>query len=198
MSEINLNNSGEFIKDLSIFNDGVAGVVENVAVRIEKKAMADADDKKPMYKVIAKDDKGEVNEGYYYQEADSKAFNKYQAQRLINLARGVFGEDVKFEKFSTPKEALDGVMKMVAPALANKGFRVAVTYGTTKRKESFLGFKNFGSFIQPMSVPNTLALDSVDNTIRAPKKEATPASDLIADMAKTKSGNPANLDWLNS
>ena len=196
MSGINLNNSSEFIKNISVFNDGVAGVVENVAVRIEKKAMSDTDDKKPVYKLIASDGKGEVNEGFYYQQPDSKAFNNYQAQRLINLAKGVYGEDVKFPKaFATPTEALDEVMKMVAPGLAGKPFRVVVTYGTTKRKESYLGFKNFGSFIQPMSVPNTLNLDNTDNTVRAPLKEATPTSILIAD--RTKSGNPVSLDWLN-
>jgi len=192
---VDLNKSEEFIKGNSVFNDGVAGVVENLSARIERKLSTDSDDKKPMYKLIVADDKGEVNEGFYYQEPDSKAFNKFQAQRLIRLAQGVLGADVLFPKFNTPAEALDGVMKMVAPALVTKSWRAAICYGTTRRKESYLGFKQFGSFIQPMNVPNTLELDKSDNTVREPLKTATPASQLIADVTKVPAG--ANLDWMN-
>jgi len=192
---VNFNNSDEFVKEFKIFNDGKADVVENVKVRIEKKALNETDDKKPMYKLIAADDKGEVNEGFYYQEPDSKAFNNYQAQRLIMLARGVLGESVAFPVFNTPKEALDGVMKMVAPEITKKPWRVAVCYGTTKRKEAYLGFKSFGSFIQAMSVPNTLKLGAGDSLVRAPLPEATDTNKLVSGM--TKSGNPDNLDWLD-
>jgi len=190
---VNLNNSEEYVKELKIFNDGLSGVVENVRVRIEKKSSTDPGDKNPNYKVIAADGKGEVNEGFYYCEPDSDAFNKYQAQRLINLAKGVLGDNVQFPVFNTPTEALDGVMRMVAPEL-NKFFRVAVCYGTKKKKSQYLGFKSFGSFIQLVTVPNTLSLGSADSTTRGEPKEATPAEALIP---KTVGGNPASLDWMN-
>jgi hypothetical protein len=197
MSGINLNNSEEYIKNLTIFNDGKAGIVEPVRMRIEKKASSDTDDKKPVYKLIAADDKGEINEGFYYhKDAEEKGFKNYQAQRLILLAKGVFGDDVKFPVWNNPTEVLDGVMKMVAPALANKPWRVAITYGTTRRKESYLQFKSFGSFIEAATNSCSLALDKSDNTERAPLKEATPAATLIADV--TKGGNPTNLDWMQS
>lgn len=191
---VNFNDSSEFIKDIKIFNDGKAGVVENVRMRIEKKASTSPDDKMPNYKLIAADDRGEVNEGYYYQEPDSDAFNKYQAQRLIMLARGVFGEDVKFPVFNNPTEALDGIMKMVAPELGKKVWRVAVCYGTTKRKAAYLGFKPFGSFIQSMIEENTLSLGAGDSTERAPMKEATPASELISSLGKEDTG----LSWMDA
>jgi hypothetical protein len=148
----------------------------------------------PNYKLIAADDRGEVNEGYYYQEPDSDAFNKYQAQRLIMLARGVFGEDVKFPVFNNPTEALDGIMKMVAPELGKKVWRVAVCYGTTKRKAAYLGFKPFGSFIQSMIEENTLSLGAGDSAERAPMKEATPASELISSLGKEDTG----LSWMDA
>ncbi len=192
MTQVNLNNSEDFVKEFKVFNDGNAGVVENVRVRIEKKSSTEPDDKKPMYKLIAADDKGEVNEGFYYQQPDSDGFTKYQAQRLIRLGQGVFGPDVKFPVFNTPTEALDGVMKMVASELSKKPWRVAVCYGSTRRKSAYLGFKSFGSFIQPMSEPNTLSLSTSDNKVRV---EATAASTLVNEV--TASGNPANLDWMN-
>lgn len=194
---VNFNNSEEFVKEFKVFNDGKAGVVENVRVRVEKKATADASDKKPNYKLIAADDSGEVNEGFYYQEPDSPGFTKYQAQRLIQLARGVFGDDVKFPVFATPTEALDGIMKMVAPELAKKPWRVAVCYGSNKRKASYLGFKPFGSFIQPMGNDNTLSLGPTDSLERAPLKEATAASELISGMSTGESG-AEDLPWMKA
>lgn len=195
MSTINLNNSGDYVKEIKIFNEGKAGLVENVRVRIEKKAASD-DEKKPVYKLIATDENGaEVNEGFYYQEEGSKSFTNFQAQRLILLAKGVIGEDVKFPVFKNPTEVLDGVMHMVAKELDKKLFRVLVTYGTTKRKSAFLNFKSFGYFIQKMSEENKLKFDKSDWMERAETPEPTPSEKLIPGVIK--SGNPENLDWLN-
>lgn len=195
---VDLNKSEDFVKEFKIFNDGKAGVVENVKVSIEKKAPG-VDDKKPMYKVVATDATGaSINEGFYYQEPDSKAFTGYQAQRLIMLARGVLGKDVKFDIWNTPTEVLDGVMKMVAPALVNKLFRVAVCYGTTKNPDQYLNFKSFGSFIQPMTEPSELSFTSSDNMVKAVAPKATPAETLIPKDAGTlPSGNPSDLSWMN-
>jgi hypothetical protein len=200
MTKINLNNSDDFVKEFKVFNDGNADVVDNVRVRIEKKSTTD-NDKKPAYKLIAADDKGEVNEGFYYQEPDAngetKGFDNYQAQKLIRLAKGVLGNDVEFPVFNSPKETLDGVMKMVAPAL-NKPFRVAVCYGTVRRKSAYLGFKSFGSFIQPMTEPNSLSLDASDSTIRGTTLEkSTPTNELIDNMNMGSTVGTKNLDWLN-
>jgi hypothetical protein len=195
MSSINLNNGEEYIKEFKVLNDGVAGVVENVRVRIEKRASVDPEDKHPNYKLIAADDKGEVNEGFYYQVPDKEGkidgFDKYQAQKLIHLAKGVFGDDVKFPVFGNPTEALDGVMKMVASELSKKPWRIVVTYGTTKKPSAYLGFKNFGSFIEPMDQPSKLKLSTSDNTVKITVEKATPTETLIGNM----SGE--SLDWMN-
>jgi hypothetical protein len=192
---IDLNKSEDYVKEFKIFNDGVAGVVENVKVTIVKKSDADTDSKKPVYKVIAEDGKGSVNEGFYYQEPDSKGFNNYQAQRLIMLAKGVFGDNVVFPVWNTPKEVLDGVMNMVAAGL-NRPFRVAVCYGTTKNPDQYLNFKAFGSFIQPMSELNKLSFNKGDNMIKATAPTPTPAETLISKAETLPNGNPANLDWM--
>jgi len=197
---INLNKSDDFVKEFKIFNDGNAGVVENVRVRIDKKSTKDHD-KSPDYKLVATDDKGEINEGFYYQEPDAegntKGFDNYQAQKLIQLAKGVLGKDINFPVFNSPRETLDGVMKMVAPALMNKLFRVAACYGTTRRKTAFLGFKPFGSFIQPMTEMSSLILNAGDSTVRGVVEKPTSESELVSDM---NLGNQpeGGLDWLNS
>lgn len=195
MSAINLNNSEEFVKELKIFNDGNAGIVEPVRVRIEVKTSLDSDDKKPNYKLIAQDINGaEINEGFYYHEPDAPGFTKYQAQRLILLARGVLGANVVFPVWNTPKEALDGVMHMVNGGL-NRPFRVAVCYGTTKNPSQYLGFKSFGSFIQPITDPNTLSLTSSDCKVKTIPPKAT---EIVKPPKLTPAGNPNNLDWMQS
>lgn len=192
MGAINLNKSEDFIKDIKIFNDGKAGVTENVQVRVEAKKATDGA-KNPDYKLIASDGKGEINEGFYYQEDDSDGFTKYQAQRLIMLARGVFGEGVQFPVFGSARETLDGIMANVAKEVVGKTYRVVATYGTTKRKSAYLGFRSFGSFIQPMTVPNTLALGPSDSVVRGTPAPATPASTLVEGMSGVEG---KNLDWL--
>jgi hypothetical protein len=179
---VDLNKSDEFVKEFKIFNDGTAGIVENVRISIEKRNPG-SDDKKPAYKVIATDATGaSINEGFYYQEPDSPAFTKYQAQRLIMLARGVLGEKVVFPIWNTPAEVLDGVMKMVAPAF-NKPFRVVACYGTTKNPSQYLGFRNFGSFIQPMNEENKLSFTSSDNMVKF-VPQPTAAETLIPKVNK--------------
>jgi hypothetical protein len=196
MGAINLNNSGEFIKEIKIFNNGEAGVVENVRMKIEKKNPGE--EKKPDYRLIASDGISEVNEGYFYQKPDSDGFKKYQAQRLIQLARGILGQDVQFPVFNTPTEALDGIMKMIAPVLDRNMYRVAVTYGTKKKPSQYLGFKTFGSFIEPMNVPSSLTLSNSDCIVRAPAPAATAASTLISGMQENKDATPNDkLDWMS-
>lgn len=192
---VNFNDSEEFVKSVKIFNDGKAEVVENVKLRVEKKTSTAEDDKHPNYKLIATDSTGaEVNEGFYYQQPDSDAFNKYQAQRLIMLARGVFGDDVKFPVFNNPTEALDGVMKMVAPELGKKAFRVAVCYGTSKRPSQYLGFKSFGKFIQSMTEESKLTFEKSDNLVRT-VPAPTAADVLISDMNVDKK---EGLSWMDA
>ena len=193
---IDLNKSEDYVKEFKIFNDGRAGIIDNVRITIERKVSTDSDDKKPNYKVIATDAKGaSINEGFYYQEPESKGFTGYQAQRLIMLARGVLGNSVVFPVFNTPREVLDGVMKMVAPAL-NKPFRVATCYGTKKNPDQYIGFKAFGSFIQPMAEENTLEFNNSDNLIKVNPPIATAADALISKTGVLPNGNPDNLDWM--
>lgn len=187
MSGIDFNNESEYISQLSVFNDGNPGIVENVEVRVEvKPADAKPDDKKPNYKFIAKDKYGEINEGFYYFESsEDRGFKNYQAQRLIMLAKGVVGDDVKFPVFNTPREALDRIMQMVAKECKGKFYRVLVTYGTTQRPDSYLRFKSFGRFIEPMTEPCTLKLEASDNLTKKPFV-ATDETLLVQQM----SGNP--------
>lgn len=197
MSKINLNDSGEYgATDVRIFNDGKTGVVSGVTVRITKKGPENPVDS-PDYKVYVKDKMGEINEGYYYQDnEDAPGWKKYQGQRLIRLAKGILGESFVFPEYDTPKDALDGVMKLLASNLKGS-FRVAVTYGTTRRPSQYLGFKSYGRFIENEELfPETkLTLDGrYDQLVRlVPETDETIKDTLGLEDNGKSSEEPA---WL--
>lgn len=187
MSAIDFNKGEDYISEIKIFNEGVAGVVGPVQLKITRKG-PDDNPKSPDYKLFAVNESGEINEGfYYYESSEDKGFKNFQAQKLIMLARGVLGDDVKFPAFTTPREALDQIMQMVAKAVKGKSYRIVCTYGTTKRPEMYLGFKNFGRFVQPWDEDNLLTLEVSDNTVRATKKNEPTSEDLIKSSMNTNS-----------
>ena len=188
MSKIDFNDNATFgSPDLQVFNDGKAGIIGPVNLRIEAKG-ENSDPKGPDFKLIASDENGEINEGFWYQDdPTSSAFLKYQAPKLRNLVFGIFGKDYKWKvQFANPQEALLETMKLVAPALKNKKFTVAVTFGTTGRPSRYLQFKAFGSFVEPYVEGKTeLKFSGTDVTERpalATKVEMTDSAEIKAEM----------------
>lgn len=201
---IDLNKTTEFgALDLTVFNKGKAGIVEGVMVRVEKRKASDKKEA-PDFKLIASDGLGEVNEGFYYQEDNQNGtavenFKKFQAQRLIRLAKGIFGEDYKFAEYDTPSQALEDILKTVNSAIKGKTCRVVVAYGTTKRPQRYLRFKSFGRFIEleeeyPVS---SLTLDTSD-LIERPEATPTEESELIKSETtnETITKSAEEPDWL--
>jgi len=194
---VNFNDSSEYIKEFTVFNNGEAGVVDNIEARITKRG-ADEKAEAPAYRLIFSDDLGEVNEGFFYfEKPDDPGFKSFQAGKLINLARGVLGEDIKFPEYAGPKEALDGVMKLVAPALSGRKFRGVVTYGTTRNPQRYLRIKSFGRFIEPMSNGESqLKLEASDNLVR---KEEEPTGDSLIkqqmDVGKENTDSTEDLPF---
>lgn len=187
---LDLNNNEECgVKEFKVFNGGEAGIVGECKLRIEKKT---DDSNQPDYKMYLSDSKGEVNEGFYYStEQDGTLsvdkFKKYQAQRLINLAKGVLGNDYTFPNYKDPKEALDGVMAEVHKASMGL-FRCAVAYGTTARPEQWLKFPAWGKFVQNEKFDNELVLPK-----NALKESITPdkVEDPFGAMGETKDDEKA-------
>ena len=181
---IDLNSGEDFgVKELKIFNNGVAGIVSEVTIKVTKKT---TDDNTPDYKLIFNDGNGEINEGFYYQEDDR--FPNYQAQRLINLCKGVFGEDFVFPKYNTAKEALDDIMEKTAVYVKDKMFNVAVCYGTESKPKSFLEPKPWGSFIQNSELDFKKGLFLQSNDL----KERIEADEESNDSSFGGSSNSAN------
>jgi len=153
-------NGKEFAQtNVSIFNDGEAGLAKNVDVKVEKKQPSDADNL-PDFKVIYSDSLGSVNQGFYYFTPNPQDSPERQAERetqelsrVLHLARAVMGTDYKFPAVGTVKEAYDTLLGLVAKNVEGKKFNVFVTYGTLNRpnKKGYLGVRYF-NFIEPADV----------------------------------------------
>jgi hypothetical protein len=79
-------------------------------------------------------------------------------------------------------------MQLVAPAMKNTAFNVAVTYGTKKRASEYLGFKSFGRFVEnPEFFPTCLlSVDPKYDTLVRPQPKADTAikAEIEADMSE--------------
>lgn len=141
---IDLNGSEYNSQPVAIFNNGVAGRVNNVAISVEKINKMDVMDKNPDYRVIFTDDIGSINLGIYYpNETSTDSQNKILAQKCSDLVRAVDPSYV-FPVYNSYKELVDGTMKALANSCEGKLVNVMATYGTTGQPKKYLGiYKNF-------------------------------------------------------
>lgn len=156
---INLNGSEFNSPVVAIFNNGIAGRVDNVNISVEKRKMEDPDNA-PAYKVIFTDDLGSVNMGIYYPtEESTDSQNKMLAQKCADITKAVMGDDYVFPEFNSYKELVDGCMKVIAQNSAEAKVNIFVTYGTMGYPKNYLGiYKNFSFIEKTGTTPTKLRL----------------------------------------
>jgi len=144
--------------NVSIFNNGNAGIVDDVTLTIEKKK---ADDKEnaPDYKLIFTDSSGASCNSSYWYITDATEYNSVeqlitkQGKVLKHIAHAVLGNDFEFPKYKNPKEMLNGIMKLVKEGLANSGtFRIFANYGTKEYCKKYIQPRSWVPFMEPMTV----------------------------------------------
>lgn len=162
-----LNNKEEFNTGSSVFNNGIAGVVKNVEIRVEKKTSEDHENA-PDYKLFVKDDKGEINGGFYIPSQDSSKSEeenlkvaKREVGRIVGIARAVMGDDYNLPEVQSAKEAYDKLFSLVRENSEGKKFNVFVTYGYTARPSKYLGLRYF-DFIEKGGDVSKLATKASD------------------------------------
>jgi len=143
--DFNLN--GEEFKSQSvvIFNNGEAGKVENVSIKVEKRKV-DEPDNAPDFKVIFTDNNNaSVNLGIYYpNEQSTERQTKMTVGKCLAIARAVLGNEYIFPEVKSTKEAVDVCMSLTAKAQENAKVNVFVTYGTVGAPKKYIGvYKNF-------------------------------------------------------
>lgn len=148
MFDLNEMSTGGF----QIFNDGKAGLVKNVKIKVEKKKASDPDTY-PDYKLIATDNAGgEVNQGFYFFKANKDKDDAANAKneqllvsRVLSIARATVAdvENFKFPEVKDSKDALNKLFKVIKENSEGKLFNVYVTYGTPSWPSKYLGFRFF-------------------------------------------------------
>lgn len=156
---IDLNGSEYNSPVVTIFNNGVAGRVDNVKVSVEKRKIEDPDNN-PAYKVIFTDAFGSINMGIYHpNETSTQSQNDSLAKRCADIVKAVMGDDFAFPKFDNYTALVDGCMRIIAENSAEARVNVFATYGRLGAPKKFLGiYKNFNFIEKTGTVPTKLRL----------------------------------------
>ena len=179
--------NGNDFQENSIFNNGKAGLVRDVEILVEKK---NDGGNTPDYKLIAKDNLGTINVGFYYitpnpqkSQEDNEKFEKQQVSRVVHAARAVMGKDFAFPAVTSSKQAYDVLFDLISKNAPGKKFNIFTTYGTTQRPSKYLSFRYFG-FIESADVERTTLVTKNGDLLERPVEDK-PSDDL--DFSNSKS-----------
>lgn len=180
-------------KSFSIFNNGIAGKVENVSIDIIKKQVTDADNA-PDYKINFTDENGSVNMGIYYPSSDATdQQQKTQVSKATAIARAIMGNDYVFDAVSNAKEAIDLCMKVSKKNSEGTKVNVFVTYGTLGTPKKYLGvYKIFDFIEQGGATPSKLRKTS--NPAKPQYNDLMEA--IEQDEVPVTTANASTEDWI--
>jgi len=185
----NLNDSAFDAKEgAAIFNNGKAGIAENITVSISKKKPEDKPNS-PDYKVTFTDENGgSCNTSFWYiDKATEYASVEEQAQKqgkvLKHIIHAIYGPNYQFTSgFDSTRALLDGCMKIIRDGLASgPKFRVFANYGSTQSVKQYIQPRSWVPFMEPMSVDiseTRLKVGNIDAMDRIEKDDfsSTPAA----------------------
>ena len=156
---INLNDASfDASEGKAIFNDGNAGIAENVTLSISKKKPEDKEGS-PDYKLTFTDaNGGSCNSSYWYVEKATEYSTieeqiSKQGKVMKHVIHTIYGNTYQFPNFNSAREMLDGCMKIIRDGLASgPKFRVFANYGTTSSVKNYIQPRSWVPFIESMSV----------------------------------------------
>lgn len=151
-----LNNGSLISGGTAIFNNGLAGKVENVSILVKRKEQSGpfsyAD-----YTLVATDSSGTSLNGLFsyhknndlYDEAKNKNNQGYLLGRIQSIAKAVLPADYVYPdvKNLSCNEIVDILFKIIHDNAEGKLVNVFVTYGTKTKPSTFLGLRFF-NFIE--------------------------------------------------
>jgi len=143
LNEISQQNNNNDEDRKPIFNEGIAGRVKDVRVRVAKRT-AEEKENAPPYKIFYVDNNGgEVNDGIYYPDDSGKGNPKFALSRLVNLLHAInpslIGKELP--EFEDYKPAVDFLMKQIAEASKTGKVNVFVNYGTKGYPSQYLNVR---------------------------------------------------------
>jgi len=156
----NLNDNGFDAKQgVTIFNDGNAGLVNDVKMSVYKKGKDDKENA-PDYKVVFTDSNGgEVSSSYWYATKDTQYSTideqaKKQGKSMKHIIHAVYGAAFEIPFIAkNPKELLDMSMKCIKDGLTSSPskFRIFATYGTLNSVKNYIQPRSWVPFVESMN-----------------------------------------------
>ena len=162
----------------AIFNNAVAGVVENCKARLERTKQEDKENPNaPDYKIFFTDPSGaEINTAFWYPKEDDSDENVIKfLKKLKHIAHCFCGDDLELPA-GNPKAILDGVMRILKESGMDAQIRVMTNYGTNGREKQYLTVRTFVPFVEPMTVlkdDSRLRNSNIENFQRAVAEETS-------------------------
>lgn len=150
---------------ISVFNNGVAGKVENVSIDIEKRR-ADEPDSYPPYKLVVTDGSGAtpLNQGFYFDESDDEKRQTMTIQRIKSIAKAVVPADFVYPTVNSYTEAVNSLFKIIKDNAPGKKVNVFTTYGYVGQQKAakYLGLRMFNFIESPDEAYSRLKPSATD------------------------------------
>ncbi len=158
----NLNDKN-FGGGATVFNNGVAGKIENVTLDVNKREMSDPDNS-PDYKVVFTDVAGgQINTGFYYHkdnamydEKRNRDLEGWTVGRVLSIAHAVLPEEFVFPEVTSSKQAMDSLFKIIKDNCGGKTVNLYTNYGTKAKPSQYLSTRYF-NFIEKTGTPENVS-----------------------------------------
>lgn len=173
-----------------IFNGGVAGIVENVTLSVEKKK-ADDHENAPDYKLMFTDENGATCNSSYWFITEATSFNTVdelilkQGKVLKHVIHAIYGSDYELPTWKTPEEMLNGAMKLIRDGLkAAPKFRMFANYNVKSSPKQYIQPRSWVPFMEPMDVASEdsrLRVSDLDQMERITEDKVSAPAATVAD-----------------
>ena len=188
--DVNGNNS-----NISIFNNGEAGVVKNVTINVEKLGVEyeNVEGKKlPHYRLVFTDSNGgKTNEGFYYLDKEThnpqyREFDeevKRQWRKLAHIVEQAGGEPI--QSGENAKALLDVMAKQVKEITNGKTFNVFANYGHANNPKKYIQVRTWIPFVE--------LSDNAESILK--KTNIDQIERLVPDSETSTSGGTTSGGW---
>jgi hypothetical protein len=191
---INLNEASYDAKEgKAIFNNGVAGIVENVTISVVKKK---ADDKEtlPDYQLVFTDAQGGSTNTGFYQITKDLEYNgkvttiadqvKKRGTLFKHLLHALYGTSYEIPSFSSAEEMLHVTMRLIMEASkSGNKFRVMSSYN----KAGYINVRGWVPCVESMATAladTILKVSNIENYVK-----------VTADSAPSVEAKKVDDDW---
>lgn len=157
MSIFDLNTRSTMSTGNAVFNNGIAGKVEDVKVEVSKRR-ADEPDNYPAYKVVFTDKNGsQINQGFYEfvmnemkSAEDNTKASGWLVDRALSIAQAVVPEGFVYPEIAETgnlvedtNKALGTIFNIVKENENNSLVNIFATYGTKQKPSKYLNLRYF-------------------------------------------------------